>query len=142
MKRQEYTAFILAHVSLFIVFVWFGALKLFGFSPADELVTSLFDSTIGAIIPMSAQAFIFALGALEVAIGVLFIVPRMEKVALILLVPHMLTTLMPLFLLPSMTWDAAFVPSLEGQYIIKNVVIIALAAMVFADMKKKRKALY
>jgi hypothetical protein len=36
-----------------------------------------------------------------------------------------------------MTWQSFLVPTLEGQYIIKNVVIIALAAMVFVDLKKK-----
>jgi uncharacterized membrane protein YkgB len=46
---------------------------------------------------------------------------------------------MPLFLLPEITWGKMFVPTLEGQYIIKNVIIIALAAMVFADLKKKRE---
>jgi uncharacterized membrane protein YkgB len=65
----------------------------------------------------------------------------MEKVAIALLIPHMITTLLPLLFLPQTTWQAPFVPSLEGQYIIKNVVIIALAAMVFADMHKKRKGL-
>jgi uncharacterized membrane protein YkgB len=68
----------------------------------------------------------------------------MERIALVLLVPHMIVTILPLFLLPQIAWQAPFVPTLEGQYMIKNVVIIALAAMVFADLDKRRKkgALY
>ena len=138
MKKTEYTAFIIAHIALFTVFVWFGALKLFGLSPATPLVTDLFNNTLGLFVPFTADAFIVILGALEVLIGLFFIIPRMERLALVLLVPHMITTVLPLFLLPAVTWSGFFVPTLEGQYIIKNVVIIALAVMVFADMNKKR----
>ena len=139
MKEREYSAFVFAHIALFVVFVWFGSLKLFGLSPANGLVSSLYYDTLGQALPfLSAQGFIIVLGALEVLIGVLFVVPRKEKIAMILLVPHMITTLLPLVLLPEMTWQSAFVPTLEGQYIIKNIVIIALAAMVFADLGKRR----
>jgi len=138
MKRTEYNAFLFAHVALFVVFVWFGALKLFGLSPASALVTDLFNHTLGIVVPFSANTFILILGALEVTIGALFVIPRMERVAMVLLVPHMITTILPLFLLPSVTWNGFLSPTLEGQYIIKNLVIIALALMVFADLKKKR----
>jgi uncharacterized membrane protein YkgB len=139
MQRKEYIAFIFAHVSLFIIFVWFGALKLFGLSPAGPLVVDLFDKTLGLMLPfLSADTFIVILGGLEVIIGILFIIPRMERVAMALLIPHMITTIMPLFLAPAISWLGFLQPTLEGQYIIKNVVIIALAAMVFADLNKRR----
>ncbi len=138
MKSTEYKAFVFAHIALFIVFVWFGALKLFGLSPASELVADLFERTLGWIPYLSASGFVVILGLLEVLIGLLFIIPRMEKFAIGLLIPHMITTIMPLILLPQMTWQGILTPSLEGQYIIKNVVIIALAAMVFADLTKRR----
>lgn len=139
MKRTEYNAFLFAHLALFIVFVWFGALKVFGLSPASALVTELFNSTLGMFVPFGADTFILILGWIEVLIGFLFIVPRMERVAMVLLIPHMITTIMPLFLLTSVTWTGYLQPSLEGQYIIKNLVIIALAFTVFADLDKKRK---
>jgi len=138
MKRAEYTAFIFAHVALFIVFVWFGSLKLFGFSPANPLVSALLAQTLPFI---TFPVFSLILGIYEVIIGILFIVPRMEKVAITLLIPHMLVTILPLILLPDMTWQSFLVPTLEGQYIIKNVVIIALAATVFADMGKRKEAI-
>ncbi len=138
MKRTEYNAFLFAHIALFIVFVWFGALKVFGLSPATPLVIDLFNNTLGLFVPFSAQTFILILGILEVLIGVLFVIPRMERVAMILLAPHMITTVLPLFLLPTVAWSGFFIPTLEGQYIIKNVVIIGLALMVFADLGKKR----
>ncbi len=138
MKRTEYNAFLFAHLALFVVFVWFGALKLFGLSPAGALVTDLFNNTLGIIVPFSADTFIVLLGIIEVLIGVFFIIPRMERVAMLLLIPHMITTILPLFFLPTVAWGGFFIPTLEGQYIIKNLVIIALAWMVFADLNKKR----
>lgn len=139
MQKKEHTAFVFAHVALFIVFVWFGTLKLLGLSPAGPLVTELFDQTLGMIIPfLTADTFIVLFGGFEVLIGVLFVIPRMEKVATLLLLPHMLTTLLPLFFLPEITWDGFLTPSLEGQYIIKNVIILALVAMVLVDLKRAR----
>lgn len=140
MKRNEYLAFIFAHLALFIVFVWFGALKLFDLSPANPLVNALFYDTLGLMLPISAETFLVLFGGFEVLIGLLFIVPKMEKVAISLLILHMVTTIMPLFFLPEMAWQQFLVPTLEGQYIIKNVVIIALAAMMFVDLKKHRIA--
>ncbi|TAK57760.1 hypothetical protein EPO17_01175 [Patescibacteria group bacterium] len=134
MKRSEYIAFIFAHFALFVVFVWFGSLKFFDLSPANPLVEALLSKTLPFI---SFKTFIMFLGAWEVLIGILFIIPKMEKVALILLIPHMITTIMPLFLLPEIAWQGFLVPTLEGQYIIKNIVIIGLAASMFADLKKK-----
>ena len=138
MKKNEYLAFIFAHFALFVVFVWFGALKLFDLSPANPLVNALFDDTLGIMLPISAETFIVLFGGFEVLIGILFIIPRAEKVAISLLIIHMITTIMPLFLVPEMSWQAPFVPTLEGQYIIKNIVIIALVASIFADLKKHR----
>ena len=134
MQKKEYLAFIFAHFALFVVFVWFGSLKFFDLSPANPLVEALLQQTLPFI---SFKTFIMLLGGWEVLIGILFIIPKMEKVALILLIPHMIVTIMPLFLLPEIAWQGFLVPTLEGQYIIKNVVIIALAASMFADLKKK-----
>ena len=134
MRKKEYIAFVFAHFALFVVFVWFGSLKFFDLSPANPLVEALLNRTLPSI---SFHSFIMFLGAWEVLIGVLFIIPKMEKVALILLIPHMVVTIMPLFLLPEIAWQGFLVPTLEGQYIIKNIVIIGLAASMFADLKKR-----
>ena len=71
-------------------------------------------------------------------IGLLFIVPKMEKIAFALLIPHMITTILPLIFLPEASWSGFLTPTITGQYIIKNVVIMALAATIFADLNKKR----
>jgi uncharacterized membrane protein YkgB len=121
----------LARIGLFIVFFWFGYLKVIGLSPASGLVERLFEETIPF---MQFDTFLKAFGVFECVIGILFLIPRAERVVLPLLAVHMITTAGPLLMLPQETWSAFMVPTLEGQYIIKNVVIIAAAAGIAAHM--------
>lgn len=113
-----------ARISLFVVFCWFGVLKLLGLSPAGSLVHDLFDQTIHF---MDFDVFYALFATFECIIGILFIIPKTERIVFPLLLIHMFSTMLPLVLLPSATWQAPFVPTLEGQYIIKNLVIIATA---------------
>lgn len=122
----------LARFGIFLVFFWFGALKVVGLSPASPLVQELFERTI-PVMPFST--FIVLFGLVECAIGILFLIPRWERVAIAALVFHMTTTLMPLFLLPQATWSGFLVPTLEGQYIIKNILIIAAAIVIAAELE-------
>ena len=135
-SSHEKTSFIFAHVSLFIVFVWFGFLKIVGTSPAAGLVEELLSVTMPW---MSFDVFFVLLGTFEVILGILFLLPRMERLAIVLLVPHMITTLMPLFLLPDIAWAGLATPTLEGQYIIKNIVIVALAISILVDLKQRKR---
>lgn len=120
-----------ARAALFIVYFWFGVLKLFDKSPANPLVQSLLEKTLPFI---TFHDFIILLAFFEILIGILFLVPKMERVVGALLAVHMVTTFMPLILLPSVTWHSFLVPTLEGQYIIKNVLIIALALVVLSQI--------
>jgi hypothetical protein len=47
---------------------------------------------------------------------------------------HMMMTIMPLVLLPGVAWSQAFVPTLEGQYNLKNLAIIAVAISIVSQM--------
>ena len=114
----------LARFALFVVFFWFGLLKVIGLSPAGPLVHSLFDQTI-SFMPFDTFYILFAL--LECLIGILFLIKGAERIVLPLLLFHMVTTFLPLIFLTDVVWQKAFVPTLEGQYIIKNLVIIATA---------------
>ncbi len=126
----------LARAALFIVFFWFGALKIISASPANPLVSELLDKTMPFL---TFHSFIIGFGIYEMIIGVLFIIPRAERAAIALLVPHMITTILPLILLPAITWQKFLVPTLEGQYIIKNLVIIALAFSIAAQLHPLKK---
>ena len=121
-----------ARVALFVVFFWFGFLKLTGASPAAELAEALTAKTIGQ--DWFDVAFTL-LAVLECVIGVLFLVPKAVRVVLPLLAVHLLVVCSPLVLVPELTWQSFLVPTLEGQYIIKNVVIVALALGVAAQTR-------
>ncbi len=120
-----------ARISLFIVFFWFGLLKAIGLSPAGSLVHALYDQTI-PFIPFAAFYTGFAL--FECLIGILFLIKGAERIVMPLLIIHMITTAGPLVLLPGETWQYMFVPTLVGQYIIKNLVIIAVAIGLMAHL--------
>lgn len=113
-----------SRISLFIIFFWFGLLKIISTSAANPLVESLLNKTLPFI---GFDQFIIFLGIWEMIIGIAFLIPRKEKIAIAILIPHMATTFMPLILLPQIAWQSFLVPTLEGQYMIKNLLIISLA---------------
>lgn len=120
-----------ARFGLFVIFFWFGVLKVIGLSPASGVVQRLFETTIPW---MSFSAFIILFGLLEMLIGVLFLIKGAERVVIPLLLMHMITTFMPLFLLKGETWSGFLTPTLEGQYIIKNLALIAAAFGIAANL--------
>ena len=120
-----------ARFGLFVVFFWFGFLKIINMSPASDLVKKLFEETVPV---MTFDTFLVLFGVFECVIGLLFLVRGLERIVIPLLFLHMVTTFMPLFLLTSQTWTAFMVPTLEGQYIIKNLLIIAAAIGIAAHV--------
>lgn len=118
--------------AIFLVFFWFGILKVLDLSPASGLVQRLFENTIPF---MSFHTFIICFGIFECIIGIMFLIRGLERFVIPLLLIHMITTLGPLVLLPEETWGGFFVPTLEGQYIIKNILIIACAISIAAKIK-------
>lgn len=120
-----------ARFGLFVIFFWFGLLKVIGLSPASGLVQRLFETTIPW---MSFSTFLVAFGLFEMLIGVLFLIRGVERIVIPLLLIHMITTFMPLFLLTQETWSGFMTPTLEGQYIIKNLALIAAAFGIAAHL--------
>lgn len=114
----------MARWAIFIVYFWFGILKVFSLSPANPIVADLLSHTLPFI---SFNTFILSLGIFEMIIAFVFIIKGFERLAFLLLVIHLITTIMPLFILPTVAWQSFLVPTLEGQYILKNVLIIACA---------------
>jgi hypothetical protein len=121
----------LARISLFVIYFWFGILKVLGLSPASELVHALHGQTI-AFIPF--HAFYIAFALFECLIGILFLIKGAERIVIPLLLIHLLTTILPLIFLPTMVWQHWFVPTLEGQYIIKNLALITAAIAIAAHL--------
>ena len=110
--------------SLAIIFIWFGALKPFGQSPAVELVTK-------TVYWFDPQIFIPILGVWEMAIGICLLFRPLLRVGLFLLAVQMPGTFLPLVLLPEVCFTTfPFDLTLEGQYIIKNLVLIGAGLVV------------
>jgi uncharacterized membrane protein YkgB len=121
-----------ARLAIGIVFIWFGALKMIGeLSPAYDLVAAtIYWLTPEIIIPL--------IGLWEVAIGVAFLFPPLTRLALVLLAGQMPATFLPLVLLPAVCFTVfPFGLTLEGQYIIKNLVIIACALIIGGTALRK-----
>lgn len=119
-----------ARFSIFLIFFWFGFIKTLGLSPASPLAEALIEKTIG----LQYFDFLFiTLAILECIIGILFLFPKMTRIVVPLLLVHMLIVCSPLILVPEYTWKTVFVPTLEGQYILKNAVVIAAAIGIAAS---------
>ncbi len=115
---------LLSRIALFVMYFWFGILKVIGQSPASPLVEQLFNKTISGVMPFSS--FIVLFGLFEMVIGVLFFIPKFEKTATGLFALHIFTTALPLLVIGDI-WTKFFVPTIEGQYIIKNLALIVCA---------------
>jgi len=116
--------------SLAIIFIWFGALKPLGLSPAQELVTK-------TVYWFDPSWFVPFLGWWEVAIGLCLLYKPLIKPGVILMYTQMAGTFLPLLILPEITFAGSILaPTLEGQYIIKNIIIIAAALVVASHIKE------
>jgi uncharacterized membrane protein YphA (DoxX/SURF4 family) len=125
-------------LSMGLIFLWFGMLKFFpGLSPAQDLAGRTIGMMTFGVVPAAVALPVLALW--EVAIGLGFLVGRGMRATLALLVAQMAGTLTPLFLFPAETFAAApFVPTLEGQYIIKNVVLVSAGLVLGAVVRGGR----
>ncbi|MBW3564779.1 MAG: DoxX family protein [Acidobacteria bacterium] len=125
-------------VSLGVIFLWFGVLKFFpGLSPAESLAAKTISvMTAGLVYPAVSLP---VLAAWECAIGLGLIFGVALRLTIFLLLAQMLGTVTPLFFFPSETFRLIpFVPTLEGQYIIKNVVLISAALVIGATVRGGR----
>ncbi len=126
---------VLLRFSLGIVFFWFGVLKFFpGLSPADELARRTISIITFNMIPSDIAIKILA--SWECLIGVGLITGVFMRFTILLLVLQMAGTFMPLFLFPHETFARfPYAPTLEGQYIIKNLVLVSAALVIGATVR-------
>ena len=125
-------------VSLGIIFFWFGFLKFFpGLSPADQIATKTISKlTFGIVQP---ELSIMILAGWETLIGIGLIAGKYLRVILFLLFAQMLGTMTPLILFPAETFTRfPYAPTLEGQYIIKNLILISAGLVVGATVRGGR----
>jgi uncharacterized membrane protein YkgB len=137
LKRMKTLGEPAARVSLFIIFFWFGILKPLGVSAAAPLVIK----TVDWMPLLTPGQWLSVIGWWEVLIGIFFLFRRTTRLAILLLFLQMTGTFMPLFILPEITFQEngiPFLPTLEGQYIVKNIIIISAALVIGGNLSSKR----
>ncbi len=126
---------VILRVALGVVFFWFGVLKFFpGLSPAQSLATRTIDLMTLGLVPAGVSMVLLA--ALECAIGLGLISGRFMRLTLLLLAFQMVGAASPLVLFPGEVFVAfPYAPTLEGQYIIKNVVLVSAGLVIGATVR-------
>ena len=126
---------LLLRISIGIIFFWFGFLKFFqGMSPAETLAVKTIDNITFHL--LNEKLIITVLAVWETLIGIGLIFNIYLRVTLLLLLLQVLGTFTPVFLLPSEVFAVfPYALTLEGQYIVKNIVIISAAIVIGATVR-------
>lgn len=124
LKNKVPSSRILA-LSIGVVYLWFGVLKFFsGSSPAEELAKNTIDVITFSLIPSDVSIILLAIW--ETLVGVLLITNFYNRTIIALALMHLTFTFTPLFIFPDQVFtNAPFQFTLLGQYIFKNVILIA-----------------
>lgn len=131
---EEYQDWFL-RISLAVIYIWFGILKPFDSSPAADLVAN-------SIYFLPREGFFIFLGIWETILGIMFLIPRFTKVTFWIFILHMGGTFTPFLTLPDTVFiKSPFSLSLEGQYIIKNLILISAGVAILINYLRKNKEL-
>ena len=124
-------------LSFGVIFIWFGVLKPLGLSSAEGLLKS----TVIWLPFGSPEMWLIIIGLWEVVIGIFFFFKKTTRIAIILLFLQMVGTFMPLVVLTEVTFQSNnfLLPTLEGQYIIKNLMIISAALVLGGEITRSNK---
>jgi len=125
----------LMRVALGIIFFWFGVLKFLpGLSVSDDLATRTISMLSLGYVSPSISLPVLALWECTIGLGLIF--GKFLRVTLLLLFLQMMGTFLPLVFFPSETWTHfPYEPSLEGQYIIKNLILFGAGIVVGATVR-------
>ena len=125
----------LLRISVGLVYLWFGGLKFFpGLSPAQDLAARTIGALSFGLVPASIAVPLLA--TLETTIGLGVVFGRYLRATLLLLLAQMAGTVTPLLLFPRETFTTfPIAPTLEGQYIIKNIVLVSAAILIGATVR-------
>ena len=119
----------LLRYSLAVVFIWFGALKVFGASPVVDLVDSM-------VYWADPSWFVPALGVVEVLIGLGLAFGVGLRLVLAALIVQLAGTFLVFFLLPEVAFQGRnpLALTVEGEFVVKNLVLIAAAMAVGSQL--------
>jgi uncharacterized membrane protein YkgB len=127
-------------IGMGVVYFWFGVLKFFpNVSPAEQLAAKTVDAiTLGLMPPPIGLP---TLAAWEVLIGIGLLASLWPRTILCLICLHLIGTFTPLLFYPLEVWsDFPFGLTLEGKYIVRNLVLYGTALMIGAELTNRRRS--
>ncbi|MRH99702.1 doxx family protein [Kriegella sp. EG-1] len=126
----------LLQISIAIVYLWFGGLKFFNnTSPAEEIAKDTISILTMGIIPRETTIILLAI--LEVGIGIFLLLDIYRKQTIIVTLGHMACTFTSLLILNEASFTySPYAPTLLGQYIIKNLIIVAALISIYQSSRK------
>ena len=121
-------------LSMGLIFLGFGLLKFFpGVSPAEGMAVATFDQLTLGLLPDEVTRVLVA--TFETVLGVLLLTGWVPRIALAMLALQIVGILSPLVLLSGELFAGPFgAPTLEGQYVLKDVILAAAALVIAGDM--------
>jgi uncharacterized membrane protein YkgB len=132
-----------AEISLGVIYIWFGILKFFpDLSPAEGLVKETAAALTDAVgVPLPLTPTLVMLAAWEVGVGALYMAGLFRRVVIWLVLAHLVATGLPFLLLPDVVWTKIpFGLTLVGQYIVKNLVLVAAALAIGAATRARSQS--
>ncbi|MEP7107851.1 MAG: DoxX family protein [Ferruginibacter sp.] len=129
---------VILRCSIGVIYIWFGMLKFFhGYSPAEDLaINTIHKLTAGFL---SGHTSIILLAIWETVVGLLLIAGLQTKKVLVFLLLHMACTFTPLLFFPDVSFKIApYGFTLVGQYIMKNIIIISAAWVLWQTVPGKK----
>ena len=129
LKRHSLT---MLRVTLAIVFVWFGALKVFDRSPVEDIVKA-------TVFFLPGDPFFCILGLLEILIGVGLLVPIAPRITLVMFLAQMVGTFLTLLVLPEQSFQGGnpLLLGVLGEFVVKNLVLISAGLVIGASLRHK-----
>ena len=129
----------LLRISIGIIYLWFGALKYFpNLSPADQLAKDTINLITFGLIPSNVSIILLAIW--ETSLGLVLILGIWQRAAFYVLMLHMICTFIPLFFFVDVSFTSLpYAFTLVGQYIMKNLIIICAALVLYAKANGKIK---
>ena len=118
-------------IALAVVFIWFGALKVAGKSPVEDLVAD-------TVYWVDAGPFVIFLGLWEIAIGVGLILGVALRLVLLLFFAQMLGTFLTVIIHPGRVFEDGnpLLLTVTGEFIVKNLVLIAAGIAIGSTVRR------
>ncbi len=122
-------------ISIGIIFLWFGVIKYFpGLSPIEDL--ALRTTRVLTFNLFSNDAMAKGLATLECLIGIGLIIGKFLRATLLLLLLQLIGAILPVFIFTSEVFKIIpLVPTLAGQYIIKDIIIISAGILIGSTVR-------